>query len=177
MGILRASLLLEVVALSGCYSPTLRDCAVSCGSAGDCASGQLCGSDGLCAAPGVAGRCALGGPGVIDASPDGGPAAPRDVGASDAAPDGSVTLPLHVQITGKGSVIVDNYGTCSSQGAQHGDCTFAIAPGVAQTVRAVPIQLDQVFTSWTSMTCHGQSAICVFTPNAAASIVARFDHR
>jgi len=42
---------------AGCYSPELRDCAVSCASPDDCAPGQVCGSDAYCAAPEIAGTC------------------------------------------------------------------------------------------------------------------------
>jgi hypothetical protein len=174
MGVLRASLVL-VVALSGCYSPAVRDCTVSCASPGDCASGQVCGSDGLCAAPGVAGRCASG---PVDAAPDSGPGVRSDAGAIDAAaPDAALPVPLHVMITGKGSVLVDGQGACSSLGSQRGDCTYSLAPHVAQTVRAVPVQPDQTFAGWTSTTCSGQPAVCVFTPAAATTIVVQFEKK
>lgn len=42
----------------GCYQPEVRDCTVSCQSAGDCADGQACTSDGWCASPQLAGGCA-----------------------------------------------------------------------------------------------------------------------
>jgi hypothetical protein len=177
MGVLswRCAVVAALVGLAGCYAPPLRDCTVSCTAPGDCVGDQLCGSDGLCAAPDIAGRCAMGPP-TPDASPprDAG-TTPRDAPRGDAAmPDAPALIALRVQITGKGSVVVDGHGICSSQGPQHGDCTYDIAPHVAQTVHALPVQLDQVFGSWTSVACGGQGATCTFTPSSATAITAKF---
>jgi hypothetical protein len=161
--------------LAGCYEPSLRDCTVSCSSLRDCAGDQLCGSDGLCASPDLAGRCATQTPDapVRDAS-----TTPDDAAPGDAEmPDVPALIALRVQVTGKGSVVVDGHGICSSQGAQHGDCTYDIAPNVAQTVHALPVQLDQVFASWTSVTCSGQVATCTFTPSNPTVITAKFGTR
>ncbi|HEU4730944.1 MAG TPA: hypothetical protein VFT22_23775 [Kofleriaceae bacterium] len=155
------------MALAGCYEPSLRDCTVSCASKRDCATGQVCGNDGLCASPEVAGHCASQGPeGDV----------PHDAGARDAAIDGPTLVNLHVMIAGKGNVLVDGIGVCSSADPQRGDCTFQIAPHVAQTVHAVMIELDQVFIGWTSATCKGQYATCTFTPPGATTVSAKFDH-
>ena len=162
MGLLGRSLAAGLVALAGCYSPTVLDCTVSCGSPHDCVSGQICGNDGLCAAPEVAGRCG----GLHDA------ALPRDAAGSD----GSAIISLHVQITGKGSVFVEGRGTCSSMDPQRGDCIFGIPLDVAQTVEALAIEPDQAFTSWTSVTCNGPNARCTFIPVAATVITAKFEH-
>jgi hypothetical protein len=151
------------LALAGCYSPSLRDCTLSCGSPDDCAAGQVCGADGWCAAPAVAGRC----PGLVDAGP-------RDAGPADASPDAAMTILLRVQIDGKGSILVDGHGSCSSQGAQHGDCTFTVAARVALTAYAVAIPLGNTFTGWTSATCKDAPATCTFTPMVATTIVAKF---
>lgn len=178
MGVLRSGCAVgaALVALAGCYAPALRDCTVSCASQRDCAGGQICGSDGLCASPDFAGRCA-------SAAPDAGPdrdagrapdASPTDAAAADAST--MTMISLRVVVTGKGSIVVDGHGVCSSQDAQHGDCTYAIASRVAQSVHAVAIQPDQVFGTWTSVTCSGQGASCTFTPVAATSIVAKFVH-
>lgn len=51
------SIIVAVVLGAGCYSPSLRDCTVTCAAASDCGGGQICGADGYCAAPSVAGRC------------------------------------------------------------------------------------------------------------------------
>ncbi len=172
MGVLTPGLapIAVAAALAGCYSPSLRDCTVSCASPADCASGQVCGDDGLCATPEVAGRCAT--------SPDAGgnqDAPPRDA-AADAPPDVPATVKLRIQVTGKGSVVVDGRGICSSLDPQRGNCTYDVPPGVAQRVRAVQIQVTEVFASWTSPTCAGQGAICVFTPDAATTVAAKFEH-
>jgi hypothetical protein len=173
MGVLTFGGAIAAALVAGCYSPSLRDCTVSCASQQDCAGGQICGNDGLCASPDVAGRCAA----VPDAGPD------RDAGSSrDARPNDAMTsdapapISVRVQVAGRGSIVVDGRSVCSSQDVQHGDCTYDLAPYVAHSVHAVPIQLDQVFASWTSVTCSGQGASCVFTPVAATSIVAKFEH-
>jgi hypothetical protein len=112
-----------------------------------------------------------------DAGPGRDAGMPRDAAPNDGAvADAPATITLHVQVMGKGSITVDGYGICSSQDVQHGECTYAIAPRVAQSVHALPIQPDQVFGSWTSMTCSGQGASCTFTPSAATTIAAKFVH-
>ena len=161
-----------IAAIAGCYSPSLRDCTVSCGSASDCASGQVCGSDGMCAAPAMAGRCAM----LVDAGgapPHGDAGPPRDAGA-DAPPDAAGTIRLTVQVTGHGSVVVAGVGTCSSMDPQKGNCAYDVTIGVALTAQAMPIDPGDVFSMWTSMTCAGQGARCVFTPVAATTVTARF---
>jgi hypothetical protein len=164
MGVL-IPLLAGASLLAGCYAPSLRDCTVSCESASECASGQVCGADGLCAAPGVAGRCAR--------MPDAG--VPPDVPAVDAAPpDIATTIVLRVQVMGKGSIIVDGHGTCSSRDPQRGNCMYDIAFDAPQRVRAVPIELDDLFTEWTSKTCEGEGPICTFTPVGDTSVTAKF---
>jgi len=164
MGLLGGTLAagLAVLALAGCYSPTVLDCTVSCRSPDECIGGQICGHDGLCAAPALAGRCG----GLRDA------ALPHDTPGSD----GPAFVSLHVQVTGKGSVFVEGRGNCSSADPQHGDCSFDIPPNVAQTVQALEIQPDQSFTSWTSATCNGPNARCTFIPVTATTVAARFDH-
>jgi hypothetical protein len=157
------------VALAGCYAPALRDCTVSCASPHDCASGQACGDDGLCASPEAAGRCTP----PPDAGPERDAELPRDAGASG---DAAATIPLRVRITGVGSVVVDGHRTCSSTSPQRGDCTYDVVLRAAQIARALPIQADQQFTSWTSVTCLGMGATCAVTPVAPTTIVARFDH-
>jgi hypothetical protein len=158
-----------IAALAGCYSPSLRDCTVSCGSASDCASGQVCGGDGMCASPAMAGRCAM----LADAGARDGAAPPRDAGA-DAPPDAAETVRLTVQVTGKGSVVVSGVGTCSSMDPQKGNCPYDVAPGVPLTAQAMQIDPGDVFSMWSSMTCTGQGARCVFTPVAATTVTARF---
>jgi len=171
MGILTPgrSLAAALALLAGCYAPAVRDCVVSCASPGDCANGQLCGSDGLCAAPDRAGHCGM---------PDGGPRRIPDAATVTDAPgrDASPRVSLHVQVSGTGSVLVVDQGTCSSQDPQRGDCTYDIAPDVAQTVHAVGIQPGEQFSKWTSTTCRSEDASCTFTPVAATTIAAKFEH-
>jgi hypothetical protein len=185
MGLLERIYALAVVAalvvLAGCYAPSLRDCAVSCAGPADCAPAQVCGDDGLCAAPEVAGHCAMT---SVDAGrmPDAAPPLPRDAAPPrdsappvDAAePDAPLVVKLHVQIEGKGSVVVDGRGTCSSTDPSHGNCMYDIALGVAQRVQATEIDPMQSFLGWTSITCAGQGPTCTFTPPVAVTIVAKF---
>jgi hypothetical protein len=158
MGILTRMLVADLAALAGCYAPAVRDCTVSCASRDDCVRGQLCGSDGYCAAPQMAGRCG----GIV-----------ADAGLPDAAP----LVSLRVQVTGRGNVIVEGRGTCSSLDPQHGDCTYDIPLHVTQRVDAVAIQQDHAFLGWTSMTCNGEGASCTFTMGAATNIAAKFAHK
>jgi hypothetical protein len=168
-------LIAALVVPAGCYGPSLRDCTVSCAGSADCAGDQVCGNAGLCVAPDRAAMCATATPPdapLIDAGAVA-DASPIDAAMPDAPP---TTGTLRVQITGKGNVIVDGRGVCSSVGGPApSTCTYDIALRVAQTVRAIPIQLDQRFTAWTSETCSGQPAICTFTPVGSTTIVARFD--
>jgi len=175
MGVLAGAV--AALALAGCYAPSVRDCTVRCASAGDCAGGQVCGADGLCAAPEIAGRCGTTPPDASghDARPPGDAEAPRDaIDRPDAGIDATATVSLHVQIMGKGAVIVDGRNTCSSLDPQRGDCAYDVVPGVAITAHAVDIQADQTFTMGTSPTCAGQSSRCMFTPMAATTITAKF---
>lgn len=170
------SMLAALAGAAGCYSPSLADCTVSCSGPSECASGQVCGTDGLCAAPEIAGRCAV----PPDAALDAGVVVDAPIAMMiDAAMPDAPPLPamvrLRVQIVGKGRVVVDGRGTCSaSMGPGGGDCAFDVARGVAQTVRATPVQIDQWFLSWTSPTCRGQSATCTFTPTGETLVVAQF---
>jgi hypothetical protein len=156
-----------LAASTGCYAPSLRDCTVSCESAGDCASGQVCGSDGLCAAPEAAGHCAT---------------AEVDAGDADASPPGDAAVPdapklvaLHVQVDGKVSIEVAGLGVCSSKDPSHGRCMYDIALGIAQRVDAIAVEPDQQFAGWTSPTCAGQGAVCTFVPlTMLTSVVAKF---
>jgi hypothetical protein len=167
-----------LVAVAGCYSPSLRDCTVTCSAESDCAAGQVCGDDGLCAGPDLAGHCSAPMP-----APDAGPgpgsrpdaAIAVDAGpAIDAAPppDAPAFVALRIQIDGKGTVFVDGRFGCSSTGPQKGDCTYDVARGVAQTIRAV--SMPDPFLSWTSVTCRGTNPVCTVTPTVSVIVVAKF---
>jgi hypothetical protein len=165
MGVL-ARMVAVAFALAGCYAPSVHDCTVSCEAPGDCASDQICGADGWCAAPEIAGRCRMG----IDAG------VRDDAPSRDAAADAVTTVALRVQVMGKGSVFIEGTGVCSSKEPQRGDCMYNIAAGVQQTVHAIVTDSSEPFAMWTSMTCAGQGARCVFTPATATTIAARFAH-
>jgi hypothetical protein len=169
MGVL-AGLAAAGLVLAGCYSPSLRDCTVSCGSAADCATGQVCGADGMCASPAVAGRCA-----AVDAGAPDAPAS-RDAGLPDAPPDAARTVRLTVQIMGKGSVAIAGVGGCSSQDPDRGNCVYDVVAGAPLTAQAMPIAPTDAFALWSSITCAGQGARCQFTPVLATVITARFGH-
>jgi hypothetical protein len=180
-----------LAALAGCYSPSLRDCTVACVSPSDCAGDQVCGKDGLCAAPAVADQCgSLPDMVPIDAAPDDAEPAPSDAEpARDAAPphdaapldaamppDAAIpTLSLRVRVEGKGSIVVNGVGTCSSETAAKGDCTYIVPVGIARTVRAIAVKSDERFARWTSLVCFGQGSTCTFTPLVPTSISARFE--
>ncbi len=173
-----AELVLAGLLLAGCYSPSLRDCTVACSSPGDCAGDQVCGNDGLCAAPGVAGQCgslpnAPIDAGLVDAEPIEPPPGDAMPPPPDAPPGAMVSL--RVQVEGRGSIVVNGIGTCSTETPQKGDCTYQVPTGVARTVRAVGVKPDEVFTRWASLVCAGQSSTCTFTPYLLTSITARFE--
>jgi hypothetical protein len=171
MGVLAGIAAAAGLALAGCYSPSLRDCTVSCGSASDCATGQMCGADGMCASPAVAGRCVA----LVDAGHLDAPAHP-DAALPDAPPDAPRTVRLTVQIMGKGSVMVEGIGACSSLDPDKGNCVYDVVAGVPLTAQAMSITPTDAFAMWSSMTCAGQGAHCQFTPVIATVIAARFGH-
>jgi hypothetical protein len=180
MGLLTASSLAIACLALGCYAPAVRDCTVSCSSAGDCAAGQVCGADRMCAVPAVAGQCARIAPdGGVDARVDDAPlddarpaidAAPADAPPRDAGP----SVRLTVQIAGKGSVAIDGVGTCSSDDGPKG-CGYDVAAGAPLTLHATPLGGDQ-FAMWTSLACAGQGVRCTLTPVVPTTVSARFSH-
>ncbi|HEX3764386.1 MAG TPA: hypothetical protein VHW23_37080 [Kofleriaceae bacterium] len=172
MGVLAGAAAAASIALAACYSPALRDCTVSCGSATDCATGQVCGSDGMCASSAVAGRCAT----LVDAGIHDAPRGDAAPPTPDAGPPDARTVRLTVQIMGKGSVAVDGAGTCSSLDPDKGNCAYDVVAGAPLAVQAMSVDGDDAFAMWTSIVCAGQAAHCVFTPVAATAVSARFVH-
>lgn len=164
--------LVSLAALAGCYSPSVRDCTVTCNAQSDCASGQVCGGDHYCASALSAGTCA---PLVIigDAEIDAVATAPVDA-APDARPDARPPIDaaprvgLHVHIDGKGSVVVTGVATCDEH-----DCTYGVVAGLRLVLVAVP-HADQRFDRWTTVTCGQQDASCTFTPTVATTVGAKF---
>jgi hypothetical protein len=167
-----------MILAGGCYSPQLRDCAVSCTAVADCAPGQVCGVDRLCASPDLAGRCLqLQEPDAwsevaIDASTIGADAAIHH----DAAPatDAQLFVALTVTIAGRGTVTVSAIGSCNDSAPQH-TCTFPVPPGVQRTLDAIPAD-DQRFDKWTSTACANQGPTCIVTPTADMTVSAKFAH-
>jgi hypothetical protein len=170
MAVLRIAV--TVVALGACYSPELRDCAVSCASSDDCAPGQLCGADRWCAAPGIAGRCELADGGAsVDAAVAADAASSPDAAVpADAAPP----VLLVVKIMGHGTVTITGTGTCTDMAPGH-QCTFAVIAGVPRTLIATGTGGDQ-FEMWMNA-CAGQGATCTVTPAAGTTTAeAKFKH-
>jgi hypothetical protein len=152
-----------IVALAGCYDPSLRDCTVTCHAAGECATGQVCGADGYCAAPSVAGTCtAPDAHASIDA-----PIAIVDSGF-DAAPPDAPGAQLHITITGKGKV-VDSTSTITCS-APPGDCLFGAEPGAMITLTAIGMG-SHPFNDWTTANCMGMGASCTVTIVAPVTTV------
>ena len=175
--------LAAIIALAGCYEPSLRDCAVPCAAIHDCVDGQTC-SAGMCAGPGVTcvaqsadSDAALASPQDAAPSPADAPAAIHDAPAPPA--DGAEQDTLRVVIAGTGEVVVDGVGTCTSsdnnQGdAQAGDCTYHVPAGQPVTARAQPTDNGHPFDKWTDPICKNQPATCVFSPLPLTTIAAKF---
>ncbi len=163
-----------VAIATGCYSPELRDCVVSCASSADCAPEQVCGADRMCAAPETAGRCG----GVVtptDAAVD----APGKifVDASimvDAAPpvDASNQRFVRIELNGLGGVTVAGIGMCHHTSPTY-PCTFAVMPGPL-SLEAVP-DPGHRFDKWEGATCAGQDATCtVVVTQVLTEVKAKF---
>jgi hypothetical protein len=138
-----------VVAVGGCYAPDVIDCTVTCSAPTDCAGDQVCTADGFCAADGVS--CKGNGATVDAALPS--------------------TFTLRVQIDGVGKVVVANVGQCSDQ-QNNGACTWQVPNGPVR-LQAVRTD-DKPFDRWTTMTCAGQQATCMFTMSASTTVGAKF---
>ena len=159
MVILRTLLFAYLV--TACYSPELRDCAVACNQAADCAPEHVCGADGFCAAEAVAGRCAAG----VDAGePDTG---------TDTGTDAWPLVRLSVHIDGHGAVAIPTIGDCDGGGDQT-ECQFDVKQGSPITLYATP-EDHWRFDRW-SKACDGQAtATCAIAPAMKASVHVRFE--
>ena len=164
MAVLSWMSVVGVALVTGCYSPELRDCTVSCVSSADCAPDQVCGSDRMCAAPEIAGRCA-----GLTAQADGGvdSTSPVIVDAPivvDAAPpiDASPQRFLRIEIGGRGGVTVAGIGMCHFMSTML-PCEFAVTAGVLTSLEAIP-DPDNHFDKWESGPCLGQDETCPFIP-------------
>jgi hypothetical protein len=153
-----------VAVVTGCYSPELRDCAMSCVSSADCAPEQVCGTDRMCSSPELAGRCA--GPNVAtDAGVDA--TTPIVVDAPimvDAPPpiDAAPQRILRIALAGRGGVTVAGIGMCHYT-ATTLPCELVVPAGMPMSLEAVP-DPDNRFDKWESGPCMGQDETCTFIP-------------
>jgi len=82
------------LAAGGCYSPSILDCSIACGTGGDCPSGSRCGADKLCHT-GALDSCMTGG-GPDGSSPSDATTHPPDVPAHPPdSPTGPPDAPVH----------------------------------------------------------------------------------
>ena len=168
MGVVAAVLALALV---GCYSPTLKDCAVSCASADECANGQSC-ANGWCAGP----ETTCNSQGVVVDAP---PATPDAQATPDAGPTPdapSTNSTLRVTIKGKGKVVVAGVGTCDSPeaGGPGVTCNFGAISGAHLTATATPTDNGHDFEKWTDLLCKNQQEVCMFTELPFTVIQAQF---
>ena len=162
------------LAITGCYTPAVRDCAIDCVMTSDCARGQSCTVDGMCASAAIE-RCGSLGDAAraMDATPITGDAASdARVTLVDAPADAHGAVDLVIAITGMGQVSLTSGQTCSSSGDQHGSCTFAVPYALLQTLRATATHGEH-FTTWTAA-CSGQPNPCTVVPIATTAIGATF---
>jgi hypothetical protein len=102
-----AAIACVLMAHLGCYDPSVRDCAVSCKSAAECAGGQTCSGDGFCVSPEYRGRCGHA------AEPDASEENLED-GPVDSAENTAAVVQCQQGCTG---------GTCDAQGVCVIDCS------------------------------------------------------
>jgi hypothetical protein len=154
--------------LASCYSPTVKDCILACGSAADCAEGQACNADGTCAAPAV--TC------NGDATIDGAIRTPTVDAMVDAA--AGATVAIDVTIDGEGTVMIMMQmcdGTNGGSGSnQQTTCTLSVPPNMPVTAMAMPKGGDYDFARWTSLVCGAQGMSCMFTPFGPTAISVLF---
>jgi hypothetical protein len=176
MGLLASFLVL--ISSAACYAPELRDCTVKCGAASDCATDQICHA-GYCvgssevdcstsSATTDAGRSS----GVGNHSDAGNQVVMMDA-AADAPPADPPTLgSLVTRVDGKGTVLIQGIGLCSSS---QQPCTFGVPLATSLTAYAVAGS-DFRFDRWTtSSVCPDTaSSSCSFMPQLTIEIGAKF---
>jgi hypothetical protein len=183
MGLLGRSLSLALLAASSaCYTPDLRDCTLACSSASDCADGQVCGDDHFCAGPEVAGRCATHATrdASVGATSDaaeggggdgGGGGTLVDAAVPDAPPDAATHGVLTISISGHGSVVVQNVGTCEYEASP---CQLSV-PLSQDVVLAAFSSNNWKFDEWNAGPCNGrESPACIFQPSLVMAVGAKF---
>jgi hypothetical protein len=161
MGVLKPTLL---AFLAGCYSPTVRDCSVTCARASDCAEHQVCGDDHFCSSPERAGTCVQS---PVDAplaiAPD---APPPDAAPPDATPDASPYGTVHMLVSGGGTIVLDSATSCRN------DCTWIVPLGAHVDLQAFPDR-DKQLSAWTGP-CTGNDATCSFVLVSSVTVSAKF---
>jgi len=124
VGVLRAVSI--ALALAGCYSPELAECAVACSAEADCGDGQTCNAEGLCASAGVS--CRASGDAAVTA----------DAPVEPDAPPPQTTLRIHVM--DRGEVRLAGHAPCTMED----DCLVPVDSGERVTLTAEPLE-DRVF--------------------------------
>ncbi|HUQ07426.1 MAG TPA: hypothetical protein VM261_33265 [Kofleriaceae bacterium] len=147
-------------ALIACYEPRLRDCALTCSAASDCAGDQQC-NGGWCAAPGASCSGEDSGAASTDARP-------IDARAIDAPT--VVEVELRIEVKGRGSVEGDQPGVSCT--GPDGDCRFQIERGTV--VVLTPVDGDDQFAQWRDA-CDGQNTTCTLTLDAMKRTKAEFN--
>lgn len=143
MDFLRAAVL--ALAVAGCYSPELADCAVACRSNADCGDGQACNDQGLCAGAGV--TCNA----EVDA------AVTADSPVEPDAPPPQTMLRIHVM--DRGEVQLAGHASCTMEA----DCMIPVDSGERITLTAEPLE-ERFFEKWEEA-CAGQlTDTCTLTP-------------
>lgn len=142
---LRIVSLLAAVAATGCYSPALVDCTVTCSGADECAGDQICTSAGMCAAEGI--TCA-------SATPD--------------AP--TVTIALHVQVDGTGKVVLAGVGEC----VRDCTWQVPLAMLRLDAQRTESDTAFEKWTTMTCGGAAALMPTCTFTPTGATTVGAKF---
>jgi hypothetical protein len=145
---------------SGCYSPAIGDCELSCGSDGDCAGGQVCGAEHLCAARSLSCAAAV----VDGGASDGKHATAADAHAIDATSDVTLTI----MIGGMGMVTLDGGASCAMA-----SCNLLAPIDVKATLVATPTG-NMMFDMWMMPPCAGQGATCTFVPTANTMVQVHF---
>ncbi len=132
--------------VSGCFSPELRDCSVTCTGPDECTDGQVC-SAGFCRAPDV----------TCEAVPEPAPA----------------KVTLRVDVEGAGKVVVAGVGTCMSDEASQGNCSWRIAKGTRVQLDAIELG-DKEFERWTTENCGSDAPSCSITVTSETLVGAKF---
>ncbi len=183
MGLLARSSLLILVGASACYAPEVRDCTIQCVTETDCAGNQVCssgycvgGDDVECSTSSVTDDAGVGGggggSGGGNGSDAGGQVVMVDAGI-DAPPDAPMQGTLTVTIAGRGAVLVQGIGLCTST---QQPCSYTVPLAAELTARAYDDD-DFEFVEWTTpAVCpDDDNETCAFVPQLTTTALgARF---